>query len=83
VSRVCEEFGCVPSVAARELTEDPERRAVAIMELRAYARTKAAIDAAQKPDDEPTGPMAEWVWRVKAERMRQRKADRKRKAGRG
>jgi hypothetical protein len=70
-------------VAIRALTEDSERRVVAIMELRAYARTKAAIDAAPKPEDEPTGPMADWVWRVKAERMRQRKAERKRKAGRG
>jgi len=53
------------------------------MELRAYARTKAAIDAAQKPEDEPKGPMADWVWRVRAERKRQQKAQRKRKAGRG
>jgi hypothetical protein len=64
VSRVCDEFHCVPSVAVQELTGDPERRVVSILEMRGYARTKAAIDAAQKPEDVPTGPMATCVKRV-------------------
>jgi hypothetical protein len=75
VSRVCEEFGCVPSVAVRELLDDPERRALSILELRTYARTKAAIEAAQKPEDVPTGPMAAWIKRVMDARLRERMAD--------
>jgi hypothetical protein len=72
VSQVCEAFGCTPRAAIRELTEDPERRALAIMELRAYVQTRAAMNAAQKPEDVPTGPMADWVKRVMAVRVRER-----------
>jgi hypothetical protein len=61
--------------------EDPEHRALAIMELRAYQRTKAAIDAAKNTKDEPQTPMAEWVWQVRVEQMRQKKA--RRREGKG
>jgi len=72
VSRVCEEFSCTPMVAARELEEDPEHRVLAVLELRAYARAKTAIDQAQSAADAPTGPMVEWVGTVAAEKIRRR-----------
>jgi len=90
VSRICEEFGCVPSVAVRELTEDSERRALTILELRAYANTKAAVEAAKMPSEVPVGRMADLVqrvevdvWRARTAEQRARDAVRKRKAGRG
>lgn len=67
VGRVCEEFGCLPSEAARELETDPERMALEIMELRAYARAsqylKQCVKAGEKPEH---SRMVEWVMRVKA-----------------
>ena len=75
LSQVCEAFPAfTPETAARALMEDPERRVLAIMELRAYVQTKAAIDAAEKPEDVPTGPMADWVKRVMDARVAERAA---------
>jgi hypothetical protein len=45
VSRVCEEFQCVPSVALAELDRD-EALVWAVLEARGYARAKARYDAA-------------------------------------
>lgn len=70
MSRVCEEFGCLPMAAARELASDPEHRALAILELRAYARAKAALDRAEQIGDVPMTPMVEWVMQVAAEKIR-------------
>lgn len=61
MSRICEEFGCLPSEALRELEDDPQRLVLDVMELRAYARAKAALDNAKEPGDMPTGLMAEIV----------------------
>lgn len=33
-----------------------------ILTMRAYARTKAAIEAAKRPADEPSGPLADLFW---------------------
>jgi hypothetical protein len=73
VSRVCEEFTCLPMQAAQELERDPEHRALAILELRAYARAKAALDRAEKMGDVPMTPMVEWVMKVAAEKIRLRR----------
>lgn len=73
VSRVCEEFGCLPSDAVRELMDDPAGLALDVMELRAYARAKEALDSAKKAGDEPTGPMADMVWEVMSELLKRRK----------
>lgn len=64
VSRICEEFGCLPSEALRELLDEPRGMALDIIELRAYARTKAQMDEAKRPEDMPHGKMADWVWAV-------------------
>lgn len=47
VSRLCEEFGCVPSVAMAEIRRVPAGLLEDIVELRAYARAKQAYDAAE------------------------------------
>jgi hypothetical protein len=51
VSRICEEFSCLPSQALRELDTDPERLALMIPDLRAYAAAKRAFDAARGKAD--------------------------------
>lgn len=73
VSRLCEEFNCLPSAAVRELEEGIPGLAYDVMELRAYARAKAALDAAEKPEDVPTSPMVARVWAVMAEIHRRRR----------
>jgi hypothetical protein len=47
-----------------------------ILELRAYARTKAAIDAAKDPKELPTGTLAELVQEIDVDLWRARKARR-------
>lgn len=63
-------------MAIRELQELPEPLVWQVLELRAYARTKAALDAATREEDAPTGPMAEWVWRVQNHLLQQQRARR-------
>lgn len=60
ISRICEEFGCLPSEAMAE----EQQVCLDIMELRAYARTKAQLDNAHDEAQAPKGQMADWVWRV-------------------
>lgn len=52
---MCEEFGCLPLAMVRELGDDPEQMAVQILELRAYARTKALVDRATDAKELPPG----------------------------
>ena len=56
--------------------EQPLYLALEIIELRAYARAKQALDNAQSLDQAPTGPMADLVWDVMAELHRRRVAER-------
>jgi hypothetical protein len=66
----------LPSQARTELGTDPDRTALRILELRAYQRTKAAIDSAERPMDMPTGPLADLVQEIGVDRWRARKAQR-------
>ncbi len=50
VSRICDEFGCLPSVAIREMEETPAGLLWTILDMRAYARAKADIDRAKEDD---------------------------------
>ena len=62
VSRICEEFTVTPQQAERLLLDDPEDRAVEIIELRAYAAAKANYDqAGGKVDDLEQTPMMDQV----------------------
>ena len=58
ISRVCQEFKCLPSEAQRELHRDPYL-VFDILELRHYAQMRDAILNAKKEEDVPKGdPMA-------------------------
>ena len=73
ISRVCDEFHCVPSQAIRELERDPEL-VFEVMELRAYAQTKEQMDRAENQSDVPTGPMADLVGDIEVALFHERKA---------
>jgi len=67
VSRVCEEFGCVPSVAAREVLRLPAGLLEDMIELRAYKRAKDLYDAADtaaKQQALPASPLIDLVREV-------------------
>ena len=55
VSRVCEEFSCLPSQAVKELMDDPLQMATEIMHLRSYAEAKHILDSATSQEDIPKG----------------------------
>ena len=74
ISRICEEFNCLPSEALGELMDEPRGMALDIMELRAYARAKDALDNAEKKEDVADDPMVAKVWEVLHE-LRGRKED--------
>tara|TARA_R110000824_G_scaffold38438_2_gene117406 strand:- start:1527 stop:1832 length:306 start_codon:yes stop_codon:yes gene_type:complete len=62
VSRICEEFTVTPQQAERLLLDDPEDRALDIVELRAYAAAKAHYDqAGGKVDELEQTPMMDQV----------------------
>lgn len=75
ISRICEEFNCLPSAALRELMNDPAQMAIDIMELRAYARTKEAIDNAHSDKDIPASPMVDQVFSIQAELLKRRQTN--------
>ena len=53
ISRVCEEFGCLPSAAEAELNRQPVGWLEEIIEARRYAETKRAFDGAKDKRDVP------------------------------
>ena len=68
---VCEGFHCVPSVAREELETDPDRTALMILEMRAYAETKRRRDEAKKSAEMPVGPLADLVAEIEMDRWGQ------------
>jgi len=58
------------------LETDPDRTALRILELRAYAQTKAQIDAAKEAKDMPTGSLADLVQEIDVDLFRARKGRR-------
>lgn len=66
---MCEEFGCTPAEALRQdwrLVRD-------IMDLRAYARAKVAVDRARNDADVEGIPMVDAVWAVQADLLKERR----------
>jgi hypothetical protein len=60
LSRICEEFGCVPSEAYREWVDTPTGMVEDILGYRAYAKAKAAYDQkAQMSPEQRSRIMAE------------------------
>lgn len=66
ISRVCEEFQCLPMAALREIQEAPYNLIADIVDVRGFIRTKEALDRATPGSkiEPPTGPMADRVWDV-------------------
>jgi len=65
VSRVCEEFGCLPSQARAEMDQDADGLLWRVIEARRYERAKAVVEegqAAGKAEHEL--PRSIWVRRV-------------------
>lgn len=76
MSAVCESFHCLPSQARDELGTDPDRLALQILEMRAYAETKRQLETAKTVKDRPTGPLADLVQEIEVDQWRERKARR-------
>lgn len=72
MGQLCEEFHCLPSQLERE---DPQV-IQDIAYLRAYARTKRALDDAKSEGDIKHSAMVERVWQIQGEIMKERKARR-------
>ena len=73
ISRVCEEFNCLPSQAVRELMTDPAQTAIDIMELRAYVKAKEVLDNAKNQKDIPDSPVIDRVFEIQAEILKRRR----------
>lgn len=72
LGQIADAFGC-PLVAGGAV-EQPIALALDIMELRAYARAKAELEAAKDESDVAVTPSIEMVWRVQHELLRRRRA---------
>jgi hypothetical protein len=70
LSRLCEEFHCVPSVALREWLHAPCGLIEDVLEARAYQATKAAVDRADLSGGKvsyPDGPLVDVVQQIEAQ----------------
>lgn len=77
ISRVCDEFHCLPSAAIRELNRC-ESLVFEMLDLRAYARTKQDCDDADASEGKiaaPKGPMADMVYQIQYELHKARVAE--------
>lgn len=83
VSRVCEEFGCLPSQAVKELMDDPLQMATEIMSLRSYAEAKHILDNATAQKDIPQGmdKSIKQVMEIQAELMAAEKEEKEKQSG--
>jgi len=75
VSRICEEFHCLPTAALAELLDDPAGMAIEILELRAYARAKESLDNAKSKNDVPSSPMVDMVMEIQAELAKRKRGE--------
>ena len=64
IGRLCEEFGCLPSAAYREWLACPVGFLEEVIDARAYAKTKAQVDASTKRSEQPHGPLADLVRQI-------------------
>lgn len=67
ISRVCEEFHCLPSQAVRELEHGDAPLLFTILELRAYARAKAELDSTDDQSKVKVTPAIALVCEIEAE----------------
>ena len=71
VSRVAEEFHCLPDMAIRALENDPDRLIPAILTLRAFARAKETYDNSKSKRDLPQTRMIEVLQEIEFEAMQE------------
>ena len=64
VSRICEEFGCLPSQAINELEIDVRKPLFQIIKMRAYANAKHRLDNMSAGENLDNVPMIEEVLRT-------------------
>lgn len=67
ISRLCEEFGYRPEQALWAHQTAPDGFLEQVLEARAYAATKAAIDRATTRKQQPTGRLADLVREIDLE----------------
>lgn len=67
ISRLCEEFGYHPEQALRAHQQAPDGFLEQVLEARAYAATKAAIDRAATRKEQPRGRLADLVREIDME----------------
>ena len=70
ISRICEEFGCLPDAARKALEDDTNGSVFQIIDLRALASAKSRIDGASKGDI-PTDHAAQRYLRIHLESVGQ------------
>lgn len=71
ISRVCEEFGCLPSQARRELEDADADLVFTILEMRSYAAAKRIVDNAKKKDDlKMSDPAIRRVFEIEIEALK-------------
>ena len=64
ISRICEEFGCLPSQAVRELDLMDADLVFTILEMRSYAHAKATVESAKKQSDLKMTPDIQRVFEI-------------------
>ncbi len=84
VSRVCQEFNCLPSEALREIEEGPAGLVWRVIEMRDFARAVQVVEQAERDPgvEVEVTPMVELVNELKAELLREMVARRKAESGR-
>lgn len=70
ISRICEEFTCLPSHAVRELDHGDVDLLITVMEMRAYARAKQELESAQRQSDVKQTPAILRVLEIELAAMR-------------
>lgn len=70
LSRICESFSCVPSVAIREWERDPDL-ITDILLMREYARIKHVMENGVTKDNVPKSELVMWWGENEIARMRE------------
>jgi hypothetical protein len=75
VSRVCEEFGCLPAAAEHALDNDPSQMILTIMKLRSFARNKEVYDNCKSRKDLPQNGMMDLLLEIEFDQIESKKDD--------
>lgn len=75
ISRLCEEFHCLPSEALREWRTAPAELLETIVEFRAFAQAKAVVERAKKKSDIPDTAMCHLVQEIEFDLVERERAE--------